>query len=156
MDDLNFLLRALIALALSSVIGWEREAMHKPAGLRTHALVGVSAALFVVLAEVMIEKFNNLGGGIKLDPIAVIGATVSGIGFLGAGTIFMARGSGRAHGLTTAASLLATAAIGLSVGLERYVLAGGSTLIILTVMRAMRWLEGRIGSVAEMPDVPDP
>jgi putative Mg2+ transporter-C (MgtC) family protein len=155
MDDLNFLLRVLIALLLSSAIGWEREARRKPAGLRTHALVGVSAALFVVLAQVMIEKFNNLGGGIKLDPIAVIGATVSGIGFLGAGSIFLGRDSGRAHGLTTAASLLATAAIGLAVGLERYVLATGCTLIVLVVMRVMRWLEGRIERAAKIPSAPE-
>ena len=153
MDDLNFVLRLLVALAFSSAIGWERETMHKPAGLRTHALVGVSAALFVVLAEVMIQKFNNLGGGIKLDPIAVIGATVSGIGFLGAGSILVGGGSGRAHSLTTAASLLATAAIGLAVGLERYVLAGGCTLIVFGVMRAMRLLEARIGA-PEVPDAP--
>ncbi len=152
MDDLNFLLRLLVALAFSSAIGWERESRRKPAGLRTHALVGVSAAMFVVLAEIMILKFNTLGGGIKLDPIAVIGATVSGIGFLGAGSILVG-GSGRAHNLTTAASLLATAAIGLAVGLERYVLAGGCTLIVLGVMRAMRLLEARIGA-PEVPDAP--
>ncbi len=156
MNDLNLLLRVLIALLLSSAIGWERESRHKPAGLRTHALVGVSAALFVVLAEVMINKFNNLGGGIKLDPIAVIGATVSGIGFLGAGSIFMGRDSGRAHGLTTAASLLVTAAIGLAVGLERYVLATGCTLIVLVVMRVMRWLEARIAGSAKSPVAPKP
>lgn len=154
MDDLNFLLRVLIALVLSSMIGWEREARRKAAGLRTHALVGVSAALFVVLTEVMIGRYNTIGGGIKLDPIAVIGATVSGIGFLGAGTIFMDGSSGRTRGLTTAASLLATAAIGLAVGLERYVLAGGTTLIVLAVMRFMRWLEGRISGPPEEPSTP--
>lgn len=154
MDDLEYLVRLLVALVLSSLIGWEREAMHKPAGLRTHALVGVSAALFVVLAEVMIREFNDLGGGIKLDSIAVIGATVSGIGFLGAGSILVGGGAVRAHGLTTAASLLATAAISLAVGLERYVLGIGSTLIVLGVMRTMRWLEGRFGGIPEMPDAP--
>jgi putative Mg2+ transporter-C (MgtC) family protein len=74
---------------------------------------------------------------LRFDPAGLIQAVASGIGFLGAGTIFVSRGRDRVEGLTTAASIWATAAVGAAAALERYVLAAGSTLILLVVLHVM-------------------
>lgn len=139
-EDLQILLRLLVALLLGGILGWEREAAHKAAGLRTHILVAMGAALFVGLGELLIERFGHAGDALRFDPIRIVEAVVTGVSFLGAGTIFVARGT-RVHGLTTAASIWLTAAIGLAVGLERYVLAAGSTLLAWFVLRVIGRLE---------------
>jgi putative Mg2+ transporter-C (MgtC) family protein len=139
--DLWLLLRVVIAALLSALLGWEREASGKPAGLRTHMLVGMSAALFVMLGELMLVRYRDEAGtALRLNMIDVLGAVVSGISFLGAGMIFVSRGS-HVQGLTTAASILATAAVSIAVGLEHYVLAVGTTVLLLFVLRVGRWLE---------------
>jgi putative Mg2+ transporter-C (MgtC) family protein len=138
--DLLLLLRLLLAALLSALLGWERETRGKPAGLRTHMLVGVSAALFVSLGELMIVRYENEGMLIRLNMIDILGAVVSGVSFLGAGMIFVARGND-VQGLTTAAALLATAGIGVTAGLEHYVLAVGATVLLLFILRIVSWLE---------------
>jgi putative Mg2+ transporter-C (MgtC) family protein len=139
--DLWLLLRVLIAAGFSSLLGWEREVSGKPAGLRTHMLVGVSAALFVMLGELMLVRYaDETTTSLRLDMIGILGAVVSGISFLGAGITFVSRGN-RVQGLTTAASILATAAVGVAVGLEHYLLAGGTTVILLFILRLGGWLE---------------
>ncbi len=140
--DAQLLLRLLVALGLSGLLGVERESRGKAAGLRTHALVGVSSALFVVLGEVLMLRATAMNlPALKLDPLAILGAVVSGVSFLGAGTIFISSSHDRPHGLTSAASLLAAAAIGLSCGLERYGLALGATAMYLFVLFGLRTLE---------------
>lgn len=139
--ELGILLRLLVAIVLSGVLGWERERAGKSAGIRTHMLVGFSAALFVVLGELFILRFqgNEL---LRYDPIRIVEAVVTGISFLGAGTIFVAREKeGKVQGLTTAASILATSAVGLIVGLERYFLATGATLLIFVVLHSIEFFE---------------
>lgn len=139
--DLSILLRLFVSLILAGVLGWERERAGKSAGIRTHMLVGLSAALFVVLGELFILRFkdNEL---LRFDPIRIVEAVVTGISFLGAGTIFVAREKEeKVQGLTTAASILATAAVGLVVGLERYFLAIGSTLLIFAVLHSLDLFE---------------
>lgn len=142
--DLWLLLRVLIAAGLSALLGWEREISGKPAGLRTHMLVGVSAALFVMLGELMLVRYVDEAEtgltGLRLDMIGILGAVVSGISFLGAGITFVSRGN-HVQGLTTAASILATAAVGVAVGLEHYLLAAGTTVILLFILRLGGWLE---------------
>jgi putative Mg2+ transporter-C (MgtC) family protein len=139
--DLWLLLRVLIAALLSGLLGWEREISQKPAGLRTHILVGIASALFVMLGELMLVRYRDDGGqSLRLDMIGILGTVVSGISFLGAGITFVSRGK-HVQGLTTAASILATAAVGVAVGLEHYVLATGTTLIILFVLKLGKWLE---------------
>jgi putative Mg2+ transporter-C (MgtC) family protein len=147
-EDLNLLLRLLGAMVCSSLLGLEREAKGKVAGLRTHMLVGVSGAFFVVLADVMIARAVNgiiPSGDLRVDPLVVLGAVVSGVSFLGAGTIFSSERGGQPRGLTTAASLLAAAAVGVACGIERYTLAFGATLLFLLVLHGFRrvehWLE---------------
>ncbi|WP_339217524.1 MgtC/SapB family protein [Ornithinibacillus sp. FSL M8-0202] len=130
-DD-NFLLiivRVLIALVLSGLIGFERELKNHSAGFRTHILVGVGACLMMLLSlfgfEAYIEKYNN----VQFDPARIPSYVISGIGFLGAGTIMVYGGTIR--GLTTAASIWAVAGLGLVVGAGMYAVAVFTTLIIL-------------------------
>ena len=140
-SQLVTLLRVSIAMALGSLIGFERERMERPAGLRTHMLVAGAAALFVSLGDVLTRDFSiELNqGAVRTDPIRVIEAIVTGVSFLGAGTII--RDSGQIHGLTTAASLLFSAAIGLSVALGQFVLAVGLAGLALLTLRGLRRLE---------------
>jgi putative Mg2+ transporter-C (MgtC) family protein len=133
--DLWLLLRVVIAAVLSAMLGWERESSGKAAGLRTHMLVGVSAALFVMLGELMLVRYQDDGAqSLRLDMIGSLGAVVAGISFLSAGIIFTARHT-QVQGLTSAASILATAAVGVTVGLEHYLLAAGVTILLLVVLR---------------------
>jgi putative Mg2+ transporter-C (MgtC) family protein len=136
-----FLVRLLLAGALAAILGWEREAAHKPAGLRTHVLVGVASALFTVLTALAVADYSGPQAGLRTDPTRVIQAVAIGIGFLGSGVIFEDRNHERVLGLTTAASIWATAAIGIAAGLGHYVLAVGSTVILLLVLRGMARFE---------------
>jgi putative Mg2+ transporter-C (MgtC) family protein len=115
----------LLALGLSSLIGLEREYREKSAGLRTHALVGAGAALFMLVSK---YGFGDViaSGRVVLDPSRVAAQIVSGIGFLGAGTIFVRRAD--VKGLTTAATIWLTAAVGAAAGAGLVLLAAGSTL----------------------------
>lgn len=139
--DLNILLRLSISLILSGVLGWEREQSGKAAGLRTHMLVGMGATLFVVLGELFVFRFRGHSQDMQFDPTRIIEAVVAGVSFLGAGTIFVSRDRDRVRGLTTAASIWMTAAVGMVVGLERYQLAIGSTLLTFLVLHTLNWLE---------------
>lgn len=139
--DLDILLRLVVALALSSILGWERENAGKAAGIRTHMLIGLGSALFVVLGELFILRFESYDERIRFDPIRIIEAVVAGISFLGAGTIFVAHDKDRVKGLTTAASILVTAAVGITVGIERYVLAVGATILIFIVLEGLNFFE---------------
>ncbi len=135
--ELKLLVRLLAAAVLAALLGWEREAAHKPAGLRTHMLVGVASALFTVLGELAVRDYPGQEGGLRSDPIRVIQAVAIGIGFLGSGVIFVARDREEVLGLTTAASIWATAAVGIAAGLGHYIMAAGGTLLLLIVLRVM-------------------
>jgi putative Mg2+ transporter-C (MgtC) family protein len=135
--ELQFLIRLLVAAALAAVLGWEREHARKPAGLRTHMLVGIAAALYTALAQLVVVDISPSEKGFQADPIRAIQAVAIGIGFLGSGVIFVSRHEDRVQGLTTAASIWATAAIGIAAGLERYILAVGATMLLLFVLRVM-------------------
>jgi putative Mg2+ transporter-C (MgtC) family protein len=146
--ELLILLRLVIAAVLSGLIGYERERGGKDAGLRTHMLVAVGAALFVSFTDLFIIEYQPLtppgppgNFRVQIEPLATVEAIVTGISFLGAGTIFVAGRQGRVKGLTTAASIWVTAAVGIAVGLERYVVATGSTLLILIILKVMNRLE---------------
>ncbi len=148
-NELKLMQGLLVAFVLSGAIGWERERMHRSAGLRTHMLVGMSAALFVVLAESLIVSFGTDDNGVRFDMIGLLGAVVSGISFLGAGAIFSDRGQ-KAKGLTTAAGLLATAGVGVASGLHLYVLATGATLLFLFTLAVVQKLaQSETDSAAE-------
>lgn len=148
-QELLLLVRPVVAAVLAGVIGWERESAGKAAGLRTHMLVGLAAALFIVAADVLVARYaagEYDPDVLRLDPVRVIDAVATGVGFLGAGTIFVSGRDRVVRGLTTAASVWATAAIGVIVGLERYVLAVGVTLLAYAVLHFLRRFD---------PDHPD-
>jgi putative Mg2+ transporter-C (MgtC) family protein len=135
--ELRLLIRLLAAAVLAAILGWERESAHKPAGLRTHMLVGVASSLFTVLGDLAVRDYPDHEGGLRSDPIRVIQAVAIGVGFLGSGVIFVARDREHVLGLTTAASIWATAAVGIAAGLGHYITAVGATLLLLLVLRVM-------------------
>ncbi|CAB3755313.1 MgtC/SapB family protein [Paraburkholderia humisilvae] len=138
--NLEFIARLVMAAALGSVIGFERERLSWAAGLRTHMLVCVGSALIMIVSAF---GFADVLGGehIVLDPSRVAAQVVSGIGFLGAGSILL-RGE-IVRGLTTAASLWSVAAIGLAVGGGLYTASIAATLIILLILAGIKPIERR-------------
>jgi putative Mg2+ transporter-C (MgtC) family protein len=137
----ELLLRLAIATVLGSLVGLERERAESAAGLRTHALVALGAALFMLVS---MFGFANAGGppAVVLDPSRVAAQVVTGIGFLGAGVIIFRKEIIR--GLTTAASVWLVAAIGLAVGGGLYAAALGGTILALAILAIMKPLEVRL------------
>ena len=135
-SELQLLTRLLVAAALAGLLGWEREHARKSAGFRTHMLVGIAAALYTTIGQLSVAEIPPQAEGLRADPIRAVQAVAIGIGFLGSGVIFVSRDD-RVQGLTTAASIWATAAIGLAAGLEHYILAVGATLLLLFVLRVL-------------------
>jgi len=126
----------LLATVLGGLVGLERELAGKPAGLRTNILICVGATL---LMDVSISVASAATVG-PADPGRIAAQVVSGIGFIGAGTILVERGS--VVGLTTAATIWVVAAIGLAVGSHNYVEATGTTLLVVLTLFLLGWLEG--------------
>ena len=118
----------------------DREAAERPAGLRTHMLVSGAAALLVSLGSVLATNFDvELSHAVvNPDPTRLIEAVVTGVSFLGAGTIIRRQPASPVEGLTTAASILFTAAIGICVALSQFVLALGATVLALVILRLVR------------------
>jgi putative Mg2+ transporter-C (MgtC) family protein len=125
----------LVSTLLGTLLGWERQMGRKPAGLRTHTLVCLGSTMFVLLTQHSVEAF----GGNNIDPTRIIHGVVTGVGFLGAGSIM--RQEGFVHGLTTAASVWMVAAIGVAVGCRAYPLAVVGTVLALLVLEGYRWIE---------------
>ena len=136
-SELQLLVRLLVAAALAGLLGWERESARKAAGLRTHMLVGIAAALYTSIGQLSVQDMAAQSENFQADPIRAIQAVAIGIGFLGSGVIFMSRTEDRVYGLTTAASVWATAAIGIAAGLGHYILAVGATVLLLLVLRGL-------------------
>lgn len=132
--------RLLVATVLCGLVGLERERSERAAGLRTHAMVGLGAALFMVLSAF---GFRDILGApnVVLDPSRMAAQIVSGIGFLGAGMIIFQREMVR--GLTTAASIWVVAAIGAASGAGMYPVAAGTTGLALVILAALRPVENR-------------
>jgi putative Mg2+ transporter-C (MgtC) family protein len=130
------LVRLLLATLLGGIIGWERFVDIKPAGLRTHTLVCLGSAAFVLSSEQVLQKM----GVNPYHVTRVIQGVITGIGFLGAGTILQTR-DGSVRGLTTAATIWLVSGIGIAVGLGDLRIAIVSTLIAIVVLRGFRWIE---------------
>ena len=130
--------RLLVTAALCGWIGVEREHVNRPAGLRTHVLVGVSAALVMITSEYLFHQYHETS---NLDPARLGAQVISGIGFLGAGTIVKDGFSVR--GLTTAASLWAVACIGLAAGSGLYSGAILATALIYVILEVMKNVMGK-------------
>jgi len=123
LDYSEVALRLVFAVIAGGLIGLEREVVHKPAGVRTHMLVSLGSALFVIIT------LDSIPG----EAARIIAGIATGVGFLGAGTIFKAKDD--VHGLTTAASIWAVAAVGLTIGLGYYVTMLISVFLILAVLQ---------------------
>lgn len=134
--------RLLLASLLGALIGLERELHGRPAGFRTHLLVSLGAALFVVVSINFYRAFGNFSGAVAVgvDPGRVAAQVVVGIGFLGAGAIIRERASVR--GLTTAACLWIAAAIGVACGVGLFFLSVLVTAIALLSLVALKKIEG--------------
>ena len=137
---LELVLQLVLATLLGGAIGFERELSGKPAGLRTNILICVGATLFTVLSVRL-----SAGHG---DPARVAAQILTGVGFIGAGTILHARGS--VTGLTSAATIWVVAAIGMAVGAEAYTEALGATLLVMLVLQGLGWLERFVGRQSTM------
>ena len=139
-----------LAMLLGGLIGLEREIADKPAGFRTQMLVAGAAALLVGLANAIILVFLKEGNAnVTADPVRIVEAIVAGVSFLGAGTIFRSKDQREVEGLTTAASILLSAAIGISVALRQFVIAVGVTLLALIVLRVLSIVEKRIAAAKD-------
>src|SRR5919199_6009360 len=140
-SPVELVLRLEVAAILGGLVGLERERLEWAAGMRTHALVSLGSALFMVVS---IFGFSNIINErhVILDPSRVAAQVVSGIGFIGAGTIIFRREIVR--GLTTAASIWAVAAIGLAVGGGMYLAAIVATVLALVILAAVKPIEWRV------------
>ncbi len=118
-DNLEFAIRILISAALGIVIGLERARRLKEAGIRTHCIIAMSAAVFMIISKYAFMDTEGLTGIKGTDPARIVAQVVSGISFLGAGIIFK-QGKNTIKGLTTAAGMWATAAVGMAIGAGLY------------------------------------
>lgn len=141
--EIEMLLRLVLAVILSGIIGMEREALNKSAGFRTHILVGIGACLMMIISLSM--PFIRMPGNfavVNCDPARIAAQVVSGIGFLGAGAIMSS--GGKVRGLTTAASLWAVAGIGLCVGAGLYITSLGAAILTFATLSLFARVENRI------------
>jgi len=135
-------LQLLIAVLLGALIGYERERKGKEAGLRTFSLVAFGTCFFTITALYFDVSKTVNGAVIQIDPTRVIQAVAVGIGFLGSGLIIQRKA--QVEGLTTAAALWATAAIGIGIGLRLYYLSTIGVLLIVFILVVLQMVERKI------------
>lgn len=135
---LEILLRLLLATVAGALLGWEREIREKPAGLRTHMMVALGAAAFMV-ATLDFASDHPQQPALRIDPTRVIAGIIGGVGFLGAGTIIEARGNVR--GITTAAGIWVAAAVGTACGMGMYAVAFVSVVLALLILTIVGSIE---------------
>lgn len=133
---LQLLIRLLVAGALGALIGYERELHAKGAGVRTHVLVALGAALFMIISQ------HGFAGAERFDAARVAAGVVTGIGFLGGGIIMK---KNHVSGLTTAAGLWVTGAIGMGAGCGLYVMAGACTFLVLFCLEVLNAYSVKFG-----------
>ena len=136
--------RIAFAMLLGGAIGLEREMKDRPAGCRTHMLVAGAAAMLTGMGDMMLALAQHEGDErVQIDPFRLVEAVIAGVAFIGAGTMIAHRGRVVA-GITTAASLLMVAVIGVAVGFGHGWLALLATLLTFAVLSVLAWLEGRV------------
>ena len=138
-NDLEIVMRLLLTLVLSGLVGLERQVHRRDAGLRTHILVALGSCLIMLTS---LYVFDIYKGQVSLDPARIAAGVVTGIGFLGAGTII--RSPDGVKGLTTAACLWVVAGIGLAVGVGFNKIAIYATVLVLIVLHFFRYVEGSL------------
>lgn len=140
--DVEWLLRVVLAAVCGGFIGFERDRRYKEAGVRTHMIVCLASSLMMITSKYGFEDLVNVPG-YRLDPSRVAGQIISGIGFLGAGLIFVRNQS--VSGLTTAAGIWATAGLGMAFGAGQIWIGLGSTVLILLIQVFGSRFAGLIG-----------
>ena len=130
-DNLEFLIRILVAELFGFLIGLERSKRQKDAGIRTHCIIAVTSAVIMILSKYCFVDLNGVLGVRGADPARMAAQVVSGISFLGAGVIFRDRNSSSIKGLTTAAGMWATSAVGLAIGAGLYWLGVMETAVVV-------------------------
>ncbi|MGD2176803.1 MAG: MgtC/SapB family protein [Anaerolineae bacterium] len=143
--------RLALSFVLGGFIGWEREHEEKPAGLRTFILVCLGAALFTLVTVEVVEEAQGFQqvGPVRVDPVRIVASVAQGVGFLGAGTIIIARGS--VLGLTTAATIWATSAVGVACGLGLWQIALAGTVLAFVALQVLGPLTPHIGRAPRKP-----
>lgn len=155
LTEVEATLRLLLAALLGGLIGFDRERLHKAAGIRTHMLVSMGAALFLVATQLFVQDLANLTGDpspLRLDPVAVIAGIVTGVGFIGGGQIFQDRSG--VQGLTSAAGIWATAAIGMLVGTGHYIVPGVATVLVILIIAVLGQVD--LGGNTQVDNQSDP
>jgi len=151
METISFLLqfksvffKISVAMVLGGIIGWERERHGRPAGFRTHMIVCIGSALFMLVSEQLFIKYQHLNSSsvARIDPARIAAGIVAGIGFLGAGTIM--KDGNTVMGLTTASCLWLVAAIGMAIGVGYMIPAFFITIIALIILLALAKIEKAI------------
>ena len=138
MSPVEMSFRILLAMSIGGIIGWERETSNRPAGLRTHMLVAIGSAVIMLMGELSLYRYEYVT---TMDPTRLGAQVISGIGFLGAGTIL--RDGVTIRGLTTAASVWSVACLGLAAGGGFYEAAAAGTVAILLTLTLFEYLEKR-------------
>lgn len=146
--------RMAFAMLLGGAIGLEREIKDRPAGFRTHMLVAAAAAMLTGMGSMMLATLDRADAQIRIDPFRLMEAVISGVAFIGAGTIFAHRGAA-VVGVTTAASLLMVAVIGSACGLGYPWLALLATALTLVVLSILSWVD-RLMARRKSPHPPQP
>lgn len=145
--------RLMLAVVLGGAIGFERESQNRPAGLRTHILTCVAAAMIAVLTIEITQFPVFKDESVKMDPIRLVEAVTAGVAFLAAGLIMISRGE--VHGLTTGAGMWLAAGVGLACGLGLWQIAVFGTALTLAVLYIVRKLESHIDIGNDDGPVPD-
>ncbi|MFA5068769.1 MAG: MgtC/SapB family protein [Candidatus Omnitrophota bacterium] len=138
--EFQMIVRLVLSAILGGIVGLEREINSKAAGFRTHTLVCIGSCLIMLTSMHMFDIYKGIAG---VDPARIAAQVVSGIGFLGAGTIIRSRVS--IHGLTTAASLWSVAGVGLAVGSGLFIVSLFATALIIGSLFILRRFQDRIG-----------
>ena len=147
MLNVDFMLRLLVAGILGAIIGLDREYRAKEAGYRTHFLVSLGSALIMIVSQYGFQEIIK-ENSVTLDPSRVAAQVVSGIGFIGAGTIILQKQIVR--GLTTAAGIWATAGIGLAVGAGMYAIGIATTVLTLIGLELLSYIFKSVGMKSSM------
>ncbi len=138
--ELVMLGHIILASILAGIIGFERERLDKPAGIRTQMIVAGAVTFFVFLSEEIVQHFidSGLSDMIRTDPTRIIQAIIVGISFIGAGTVLQVAKEHKIRYLTTAATILMSTGIGIGIALKQYILTIGVTLFVLVINYLIR------------------
>ena len=150
-QELWILLDVVIASILTGIIGSERESSNKPAGFRTNMIVGGASALLVSVGPILLDSYVLEGHRevVEADPLRIMQAIVVGISFIGAGTILKSEQRHKVQYLTSAATILFSAGVGIAVALQKYILAVGLTLLVYLINKGIKGIEKRFGKRIE-------